>query len=74
MDKYLQMVFKTDQDKKVNIKVTVPREDLEASEVKDVMDLIIENNVIRATAGDLVAIDRAYVVETGITELDLDIE
>ena len=73
MDKYLQMVFKTDQDKKVNIKVTVPREDLDATDVKAVMDLIIENNVIHATAGDLVAIDRAYIVETDITELDLDI-
>ncbi|MGI6427285.1 MAG: DUF2922 domain-containing protein [Natronincolaceae bacterium] len=74
MDRYLQMVFKTDQDKKVTIKVTVPREDLEASEVKDVMDLIIENNVIHAAAGDLVAIDGAYIVETDITELDLNIE
>ena len=37
------------------------------------MDTIIENNVIHAAAGDLVAIDRAYIVETDITELDLDI-
>ena len=73
MDRYLQMVFRTDLDKKVTIKVTVPKEDLEAAEVKDVMDLIIENNVIYAAAGDLVAIDGAFIVETDITELDLNI-
>ena len=37
------------------------------------MDLIITNNVIHATAGDLVAIDGAFIVETATTELDLNI-
>lgn len=72
MNRYLRMVFKTDQDKKVTIRVTVPKEDLDAAEVKDVMDLIIANNVIHSAAGDLVAIDSAFIVETGTTELDLN--
>ena len=73
MNKYLQMVFRTNQNKKVTIKVTAPREDLDAADVKEVMDLIIENDVIYAAAGDLVTVDSAYIVETGITELDLNI-
>ncbi|MFW5647635.1 MAG: DUF2922 domain-containing protein [Candidatus Alkaliphilus sp. MAG34] len=73
MDRYLQMVFRTNQNKKVTIKVTVPKEDLEAEEVKDVMDLIIDNNVIHAAAGDLTTIEGAFIVETDVTELDLNI-
>ena len=73
MNKYLQMVFRTNQNKKVTIKVTAPREDLDAADVKEVMDLIVENDVIYAAAGDLVTADSAYIVETGITELDLNI-
>lgn len=73
MNKYLRMVFKTDQDKKVSLRVTVPREDLDAVEVKTVMDLIITKNIVHSTAGDLVAIDSAFLVETGTTELDLNI-
>lgn len=73
MNKYLRMVFKTDQDKKVSLRVTVPREDLDATEVKSVMDLIIAKNIVHSTAGDLVAIDSAFLVETGTTELDLNI-
>lgn len=73
MNKYLRMVFKTDQDKKVTIRVTAPKDNLDAAEVKNVMDLIITNNVIHATAGDLVAIDGAFIVETETTELDLNI-
>lgn len=73
MNRYLRMVFKTSQDKKVTIRVSVPKDDLTAAEVKDVMDIIVENNVIHATTGDLVAIDGAFIVATETTELDLDI-
>lgn len=73
MNKYLRMVFKTDQNKKVTLRITVPKEDLDAAEVKTVMNLIVTNNVVYSTAGDLVAIDGAYIIETGITELDLNI-
>lgn len=73
MNRYLRMVFKTNQDKKVTIRVTAPKDNLEAAEVKDVMELIVTNDVIHAAAGDLVAVDSAFIVETETTELDLDI-
>lgn len=71
MEKYLRMVFKTDQDKKVSLRVGVAREDLDAMEVKTVMDLIIAKNVIHSTAGDLIAVDSAFLVETSTTDLEL---
>jgi hypothetical protein len=71
MEKYLSMVFKTDQDKKVSLRVSVPRDDLDSIQVKAVMDLIIAKNIIHSTSGDLVSIDSAYLVETSTTDLDV---
>ncbi|QUH21245.1 DUF2922 domain-containing protein [Alkaliphilus sp. B6464] len=71
MEKYLRMVFKTDQDKKVSIRVSVPRDDLDATEVKTVMDLIVAKNIVSSISGDLIAVDRAYLVETSTTELEV---
>lgn len=72
MDKYLKMVFKTEEDKKVSIRVTAPEEDLDAQEVKAVMDLVIQKNAIFTNSGDLVAIDSAVIVETSTTDLELE--
>lgn len=72
MDKYLKMVFKTEEDKKVSIRVTAPEENLDAQEVKAVMDLIIQKNAIFTNSGDLVAIDSAVIVETSTTDLELE--
>ncbi len=71
MDRYLKMVFRTDRDRKVTIKVVAPREDIIGEEVRDVMNLIIANDSVYSTAGNLLAIDGAFIVETGTTELDL---
>ncbi len=71
MTKYLRMVFKTDQDRKVSLRVSVPRDDLDAMEVKSVMDLVISKNIIKSSAGDLIGIDSAYLVETSTTELEV---
>jgi len=71
MEKYLSMVFKTDEDKKVSLRVSVPRDDLDSLEVKAVMDIIIAKNVIHSTSGDLISIDSAYLVETATTDLDV---
>jgi len=69
MEKYLSMVFKTDQDKKVSLRVSVPRDDLDSIQVKEVMDLIIAKNIIHSTSGNLVSIDSAHLVETSTTDL-----
>ncbi|ABR47965.1 conserved hypothetical protein [Alkaliphilus metalliredigens QYMF] len=69
MDKYLRMVFKTGEDRLVSLRVSVPREDLDATQVKAVMDLIVAKDVVFSAAGNLVAVDSAYIVETATTEL-----
>lgn len=71
MYKYLRMVFKTGQDKKVSLRVGVPKEDLDAMEVKTVMDLIVSKNILHSSAGDLTSIDSAYLVETSTTDLEV---
>jgi len=71
MEKYLSMVFKTDEDKKVSLRISVPRDDLDSLEVKAVMDIIIAKNVIHSASGDLISIDSAYLVETATTDLDV---
>jgi len=71
MEKYLRMVFTTDQDRKVSIRVSVPRDDLTALEVKTVMDLIVAKNIIQSSAGNLIAVDTAYLVETSTTDLEV---
>ncbi|ABR48295.1 conserved hypothetical protein [Alkaliphilus metalliredigens QYMF] len=71
LNKYLRMVFKTDDDRSVSLRVSVPRDDLDAAQVKAVMDLIVAKDVIFSTVGNLVAVDSAYIVQTETTELDV---
>lgn len=71
--KYLRMVFMTDRMKQVAIRVDDPREDLDAEEVKDVMHLIIANDSIHSTSGNLFSIKEAMVISTETTELDLSL-
>ena len=73
MEKYLRMVFTTDQDRKVSIRVSVPRDDLTSLEVKTVMDLIVAKNIIHSSAGNLIAVDTAYLVETATTDLEVNL-
>ena len=42
----LLMSFMTSNDKKVSLYVTDPREDVTEAEIKEVMDLIIEKNIL----------------------------
>lgn len=72
MQKYLRMVFITEEDKKVSIRVTDPREDLQAQEVKEAMETVISKNAILTSSGDLVAIDSAVIVETTTTDLEVE--
>ncbi|AOY74690.1 DUF2922 domain-containing protein [Clostridium formicaceticum] len=72
MDKYLRMVFKTDEDKLVSLRVSDPKEDLTDSEVKAAMETVIASGAIISSSGELVAIDSAYLVETSTTELEVN--
>ena len=67
----LLMTFMTQFGRKVSLFVTDPREDITESEIKAVMDLIIEKNIFAPSGEDIVAAKDAKVVQTETTEFDL---
>jgi len=69
MNRYLRMVFRTNIDKLVAIRVTEVRDSITPAEVKGVMDAILATNAVTTASGDLVSVDGAYLVETSTTEL-----
>ena len=67
----LLMIFMTQFGRKVSLFVTDPREDITESEIKAVMDLIIEKNIFAPSGEDIVTAKDAKVVQTETTEFDL---
>ena len=69
--KRLVMSFLTSEDKKVSLTVDDPREDINETEIKSAMDLVVEKNIFAPNGGDIVATVEAKVVVTDTTEYDL---
>ena len=67
----LLMTFMTQFGRKVSLFVTDPREDITESEIKAVMDLIIEKNIFAPSGEDIVTAKDAKVVQTEAAEFDL---
>ena len=67
----LLMTFMTESGRKVSLFVTNPREDVTESEIKTVMDLIVEKNIFAPNGEDIVSAKEAKIVQTEITEFDL---
>ena len=69
--KRLVMSFLTSEDKKVSLTVDNPREDINETEIKSAMDLVVEKNIFAPNGSDIVATVEAKVVVTDTTEYDL---
>ena len=67
----LLMTFMTEFGRKVSLFVTDPREDITESEIKAVMDLIVEKNIFAPNGEDIVSAKEAKIVQTETTEFDL---
>ena len=67
----LLMSFLTSSGKKVSLFVTDPRDDIKESEIKAVMDLVIEKNIFAPNGEDIVSAKEAKIVQTETTEFDL---
>ena len=67
----LLMSFLTSSGKKVSLFVTDTRDDIKESEIKAVMDLIIEKNIFAPNGEDIVSAKEAKIVQTETTEFDL---
>ena len=67
----LLMTFMTESGRKVSLFVTDPGEDVTESEIKTVMDLIVEKNIFAPNGEDIVSAKEAKIVQTETTEFDL---
>lgn len=69
MAQRLMMTFRNTSGKTVTMSLADPRPDITAADVTTVMDTIIAKNVFSSSGGDLVAKDRAAVIDTTENEL-----
>jgi hypothetical protein len=63
------MSFRNAAGKTVTMSLADPRPDITAEDVTTAMDTIIAKNIFSSSGGDLVAKDRAAVIETTENEL-----
>lgn len=71
MNKKLQLVFLTANNKTFTINIDNPLEPINNVNVKSTMDTIISSNIINSTNGELVDIKGAYLVTKTIEEIQL---
>ena len=69
--KKLMMTFKTDDDKNTSISIDDPRENLNETEIKNVMQLILEKDIFSISGASLVELVEAKIVQTDTQEFDL---
>ena len=69
--KKLMMTFKTDEDKNTSISIDDPRENLNESEIKNVMELILQKDIFSINGASIIDLVEAKIVQTGTTEFDL---
>lgn len=64
MAKKLVMSFLTEQGTTSSMTLEAPRDDLTEEDVREVMELIITENVFSTSKGDLVDIKKAEIITT----------
>ena len=69
--KKLMMTFKTDEDKNTSISIDDPRENLNESDIKNVMQLILEIDIFSISGASIVELVEAKIVQTDTQEFDL---
>ena len=67
----LLMTFLTQFGRTVSLYVADPRDNVTETEIKAVMDLIIEKNIFDPSGEDIVSAKEAKIVQTNTTEYDL---
>ena len=69
--KRLVMVFKTDADTNVSLSIDNPKDSLQESAIKSVMELIIAKDVFAPKEEKLVGLVEARIVVTNTNEYEL---
>lgn len=64
-------MYFVDQDKKkVSLRLKDVKEDVTQEKIEGLMDLVMQKNIFKLSAADLVAKDRAEIVTTSIEEIE----
>lgn len=71
MKRELEMIFLTDNNKKVKVIVPKPKQNVSAVEINAVMDLILDKQVFGFPQGRAISKVEAKVVETNVEEIAL---
>ncbi|MBB5174358.1 DUF2922 domain-containing protein [Texcoconibacillus texcoconensis] len=72
MSKRIRLQFKNEEDRTVSLSIHDPRQDLEAEEVSEVMDDLINLDVFYSTGGKLVKKHNASIIERQVDTIDID--
>ena len=71
--KKLMMTFKTSADKNISLSIDNPRDDINETEIKTAMDLVVSKNIFAPNGEDIVEAIKAKVVITDTTPYDLEL-
>ena len=67
------MTFKTSADKNISLSIDNPRDDINETEIKTAMDLVVSKNIFAPNGEDIVEAVKAKVVITDTTPYDLEL-
>lgn len=69
MARDLVMYFVDQDKKKVSLRLKDVKEDVTQEKIEGLMDLVMQKNIFKLSAADLVVKDRAEIVTTSIEEI-----
>ncbi|SET58536.1 Protein of unknown function [Natronincola peptidivorans] len=64
MNRRLRLLFKTTEGRTVALNIADPKDNLEVSEVQQAMQIILDENAVQTSYGELDEIHSAYIIET----------
>lgn len=71
MNKTLELIFVNAAGDKVTLRITDPRDDIQETEVRTVMDQIVAKDIFTSTGGSLVGVAGARLVTRDVAELNV---
>ncbi|MCR1935000.1 DUF2922 domain-containing protein [Clostridium tepidum] len=69
--RYLNLVFKTEEDTNATIKIPKVKDDITEDEIKNCGKAIIEQNIFESKAGDLLSLKVARIITTDTEEIKI---
>ncbi|APC79421.1 TPA: DUF2922 domain-containing protein [Clostridium botulinum] len=70
--KYLNLVFRTEEDANATIKIPKVKEDVTEDEIKNCGKAIVDQNIFQTKNGDLSALKVARIITTETEEIKIE--